>query len=648
MNRLGPLLALAAPFAAVILAIAGLILLRRQSWAAGTVSVMTALAILVADLRILDKYVISQPLARPSRRVLIQAGSWTTVIGLSSVALIYVIPGTRGASDDRVGAVAWICSVLLGLVTVWLTDVKPDPVRRAVTWVRAHRTELALLLAVLLVALVVRTIALPAHPYPWSGDEASVAREASRIVSGETTRLFQTGWSDQPSLSFIPTAVLQFVLGNGMLATRLTSALFGVLAVVAVFLVARELFGRSIALLSSAFLATLPYHVHFSRLGFQNVLDSFTSSAVVWLAVRAVNRRDPRYYYTAGAAVGLTIYSYPGTRLALGLGVVALLYSLYRARPGDDRWAWHLLLFVGAALLSAAPQALYFAVHPGRFLSRLGQESILLNGWLMEQAGHTAIGAVRPLLKQLTDTLLTFVAKPAAGNLFNSPYPYLTLPEGLLFLAGIAYASARLWTPRSFILLFWFGIVILLGGVLTMNPPATTRLLATTPVVAILMALGLWTLVEQVRMRGLLTATVPICLVVVSAIAYQNVRFYLSEYRTQMYFQDAHAEYAMEVGLLARHMTTDCHLYIVGAPRVFSSFPTLRYLVPHHTLIDLAAPDVPHLERDDGACAAFFAIPENRPLLRDLQRRYRDGSGGVVYRKTRPDEVLFDYYLVTR
>jgi 4-amino-4-deoxy-L-arabinose transferase-like glycosyltransferase len=649
MRRLATYFARVAPIVAVTFALAGLALLRGHAWVAGAALVTIGMGILIADMRGLDTYGAGLELPRPRASVVVQAASWATVLGLDALAIAGVIGGTRGLSDDRPAALAWILSMLVGLLTVWGTGRRPGGLHRAMGWARAHALELTCLSAVLLVALVLRTMSLPTHPYPWSGDEISVAREASRIVSGQTTRLFQTGWSDQPILSFVPTAMVQSVLGDGIGATRLTSALIGVLAVLAVYLAARELFDGATAVLSAAFLATLPYHVHFSRLGFQNILDSFMSSTMVWLAVRAARSGDRRYYYTAGAVAGLTLYSYPGTRLALGLGGVALLYCRYKERGSEHR-RWHLLVFVAAAIVSAAPQAVYFALHPARFLSRLGQESILLNGWLMDKAGHAVLGAVPPLLTQLTGTVLPFVATPASGNVFNSPYPYLTLPESLLFLAGMATALARIWAPPHFILLVWFWAVLVLGGVLTMSPPASTRLLATTPVVAMFMATGGRTLFEQVRKRGVLAARsfVPICLVGVAAIGYLNIRFYWFEYRQRMYFQDAHAEYAMEVGLLARTLGEDCHLYVLGAPRVFASFPTLRYLVPQHAVADLAASDVPHIERADGECAAFFAIPENRPVLAELRRRFPGGAGGVLHRKPRPAEILFEYYVVPR
>ena len=44
--------------------------------------------------------------------------------------------------------------------------------------------------------------------------------------------------------------------------------------------------------------------------------------------------------------------------------------------------------------------------------------------------------------------------------------------------------------------------------------------------------------------------------------------------------------------------------------------------------------------------AAFFAIPENRPLIEEISQRFPGGERGLIYRKSRPGEVLFEYYIL--
>jgi 4-amino-4-deoxy-L-arabinose transferase-like glycosyltransferase len=406
---------------------------------------------------------------------------WTIIIGLLMLSVFYVSDNFTSPETDRIAAVAWTGSVVLGILMIWTRGSRPNHSAALIDQIKANRKELLALLIILALAFAVRTIGLASHPYPWSGDEASIGREAARILRGEVTNFFDTGWSSQANWSFVPTAFTESIFGYNILAVRATSVLAGTLAVLFTYLAGRELFNAAIGLMAAAFLATLPYNVHFSRIGVNNVIDSLMSSLIFWLIARAVKKDDLRYYYTAGAIAGLCIYTYAGTRLVLILAVITLLFLVIRQRGYLSSHWKHLTAFCVAAVVSAAPQAAFFARHPDIFMARFGQEGILLNGWLSQQAIQTGKSSFEILLDQFTRTTLVFIASPAPGNFFNSPNPYLTVFSSILFLLGMGYALAFLFELRHFIVLIWFWSVILFGGILTANPPANTSLLTSPP-----------------------------------------------------------------------------------------------------------------------------------------------------------------------
>jgi hypothetical protein len=243
---------------------------------------------------------------------------------------------------------------------------------------------------------------------------------------------------------------------------------------------------------------------------------------------------------------------------------------------------------------------------------------------------------------------MVFIASPAPGNFFNSPNPYLTIFGSILFLLGMGYALAYLFEPRHFIVLIWFWAVILFGGILTLNPPANTRLVMTSPAVAILMALGTYKILEYLQKFRVIPerAVAPIFFAVVCIITFQNINFYMFEYRNNMYFQDANGEYAMEIGLMANRMGKDFQIFVLGAPRIFSGFPTLSFIAPNNPRTDLSVESIPTLVLAPDQKAVFFAIPENHSLLAEIRQKYPGGESGIIYRKVRPDEILFEYYII--
>jgi 4-amino-4-deoxy-L-arabinose transferase-like glycosyltransferase len=537
--------------------------------------------------------------------------------------------------------------VLLGLLAVWWKGLRSGSWHPVET-VKANRWEVGLLAGILLLAFLLRTVLLTSHPYPWSGDEASIGMEASRILKGEITNFFDTGWSSQPNWSFVPTAITELIFGRNIIAIRMASALAGTLAVLFVYLFGREMFNPAIALMAGAFLAAMPYHLHFSRVGVANIVDSLFSAAMFWLIARGINRDDARYYYTAGAVAGLSIYTYAGTRLVLILAALTFLFLILRQKHYLATHWKHLFAFAGAAILSAAPQAAYFARHPDIFMGRFGQEGILLNGWLTARVAATGQSAAQILFNQFARTTLVFIASAAPGNFFNSPEPYLTLIGSVLFLLGMAYALSHLLEPRYFILLIWFWTVILFGGILTSNPPANTRLLMTTPAVALFLAIGSYKILEYLQKFSLIKprAFTPALVLLSLVLMFQNVNYYMFTYRTNMYFQDANGEYAMEVGEMARSLGRDTSIYVLGEPRIFSGFPTLVFIAPDNFRMDLGAGNLEAFQLAKGEKAAFFATPENHALLATIMEKYPGGEAGYVHRKPRPEEILFEFYVL--
>ncbi|HJS17918.1 MAG TPA: glycosyltransferase family 39 protein [Anaerolineales bacterium] len=638
------------PILSVVFLLSGITLLHAQFWVAGAGCLVPALIGFMYSLRQLEKSPFTAEEMDVLRPWVPTLTVWLIVISLSIVSVIYVADNSKSPEADRVAALAYVSSVMLGLLAVWWRALKAFRWSALIKKLKASRIEFGLLLGVLLLAFSLRTIGIAAHPYPWSGDEASIGTEAVRILNGTVTNFFETGWASQPNWSFLPTVVTQLLLGQNITAVRLTSAVAGTLAVLFVYLAGREMFDPAVGLMAGAFLATLPYHLHFSRIGVSNVVDSLVSSAMFWLLIRGIHKDDARYYYTAGALAGLSIYTYAGTRLVLILALITFLFLIVRQKRFFASHWNHLLAFAGGTVISAAPQAAFFLRHPDLFLGRFRQEGLFLNDWLALQVAENGKSVFEILLNQFTRTTMVFIASPALGNFFNSPEPYLTIFGSILFLLGMGYALAYILEPRYFILITWFWMVILFGGILTLNPPANTRLLMTTPVVALLTALGASKLLEYLQKFNSLSQRMaaPILLALTAVLSYQNISYYMFEYRSQMYFQDPNGEYAMEIALMANGLGDDVQIFVMGEPRVYADFPTFAFIAPNNPRTNVGSANMEAFELPSDQKAAFFAIPENRELIAEISKKYPGGSGGLVFRKPKPQEILFEYYILTR
>jgi len=62
------------------------------------------------------------------------------------------------------------------------------------------------------------------------------------------------------------------IFGVGLWQLRLVGALVGVLTVIGVYLLGKELFNKNVAVFASLFMATSFWAVNFSRIGFRAIL----------------------------------------------------------------------------------------------------------------------------------------------------------------------------------------------------------------------------------------------------------------------------------------------------------------------------------------------------------------------------------------
>ena len=642
------ILRVAGLFVSCLLVLAGILMLRRSSIIPGLVMTIAATLLFVLTAFFNEKYPLGDDDAKAFKPYLAPVLFW---LG-SAISLVFVVSAMsdpeRRASVDRWVTAGWFGSLLCLIIgMLWVTHWRPPKWRQIRDWFGQNKQELLIVTALLLVGAFLRTYILTQHPYPWSGDEASVGIEGSRILKGEVTDFFAAGWSGQPNWSFVPTALAEIILGKTILAIRVVSVTEGTLAILFLYLLARELFGRTIAALAAGFLVAFPVHIQFSRIGVNNIIDSLTVCLVLWLVIRAIRKGRPSDYLWAGIAGGLAFYTYVGSRLVLALAFFVLAYTAIRQRGFLRSHLSHLGIFLAGVVVAIAPLGYYFIRHPDIFMTRIGQESIFLNHWLVTQSQRSGQSIPAILWKQFTDTVLVYISQPAVGNFFNSPMPYLTIIGSIFFLFGMGYAFIKLLETRMMTLLVWFWLMVIVGGVLTLSPPANTRLVMTAPAVALFLALGIYKFTDYIlklkifnqRWQTIVSAVLVLFLVA------QNIAFYFGIYRYRDYFEDASSEFSQQIGLELLRLGPDYDYYLFGLPRVFAAFPTTVFLAPDNEMFDLNDDSVDNLTLRPGKANIFVAIPENRSDLEAIAQKYPGGTWEEIPRHYKV-EVLYYAYII--
>jgi hypothetical protein len=205
------------PIISIVLLLASIALLRAKFFGGGSICLLLALAGFIFSIRYLEKSPFTPAELDTLRPFLSSFGVWLLIISLTLISVLYVADNAKTTETDRVAAFAFVGSLILGLLAVWWGAWRRR-LGTVIETLKVNRVEAGLLLVVIFLAFALRTIGLASHPYPWSGDEASIGTEAFRILNGEITNYFDTGWSSQPNWSFMPTALTEILFGKGIIA----------------------------------------------------------------------------------------------------------------------------------------------------------------------------------------------------------------------------------------------------------------------------------------------------------------------------------------------------------------------------------------------------------------------------------------------
>jgi 4-amino-4-deoxy-L-arabinose transferase-like glycosyltransferase len=372
----------------------------------------------------------------------------------------------------------------------------------------------------------------------------------SRLRSYELSGI--PGIVSQPIFQYasVPFAL---ALGRTPLAVRLPAVAFGVLGIAATWLLGRALFGAATGLGAAALLAISPWHLHFSRVGFEAVSLPALLALCAWQLVTGTRR--PRRLVAGAVLAALATYAYPPAQVFVPLllvGFVAIYRRELRAQPRA------LALAVLALAVLEIPNL--WTVATGANRARLGQTLITQASlgrersvqWLAERREHSALaGAVLDDRRLLLPFVFAwsyashlsprFLFLEGDANPRHHPTRFGACPlfYAPLLLAGAVALVRRRREPASRLLLWWLATWPLPAS-LAVEAPHAIRAITALPALELAAALGLVTLAAPARgrapagtrilLRRLAAAAVAIAAVAETA---SFLRFYHGEYRVR-------------------------------------------------------------------------------------------------------------------
>ncbi len=229
------------------------------------------------------------------------------------------------------------------------------------------RPHFWLLALILLLAATLRCFDLSGLPMGLHGDEAITGYEARRILREGSIGPYSPATYGQPAGPMYFAALGVALGGDEILSIRALSAIFGVLTVLALFWGARAELNASTALIATFLLATLCWHVHYSRIAFPLIAWPLMCVLIIGATQQAQIRGQARWWFGAGFLNGLGVYTYKAHLLFGAIALGFAVWSTLRSDAATSRrpiYRWGCLGLYLVAAIVAANFLLRFALDP--------------------------------------------------------------------------------------------------------------------------------------------------------------------------------------------------------------------------------------------------------------------------------------------
>lgn len=340
-----------------------------------------------------------------------------------------------------------------------------------------------LILLILLTAFGLRVVGVVGESPPGvAHDEvANWLIDRSILDEGNHTVYFSRAYGHEAGFHYLQAATIALI-GDNLLALRLTAVFGGLLGVAVTFALTRRLFGIQVALLAAGLLAVLFWPVFYSRLGLRAIWLPVVAglSALFWWQAWALTqrRRDAEgftwspfhpvtlSFILAGFFAGLSLYTYLAAR------AVPILYALfvgYLALVHRDqlkkRWRG-VVWFTAVFIFTTLPLFYYLQTNPGSEF-RVAEVSQPLT--------DLRAGNPQPVLEN--GLKLAGMFGLVGDPLWREGVPGVPVFEpllALLFYGGVLLSLWRWKDGRYTFILLWLG-VSLLPSLVTINAPSHIR-----------------------------------------------------------------------------------------------------------------------------------------------------------------------------
>jgi hypothetical protein len=461
-------------------------------------------------------------------------------------------------------------------------------------WFKSHRVELIAIGSVTLLAAVTRFYRLGNIPRVINGDEGRLGLAAQSTLVHPLSNPFAL-WDNIGALYLQGVNFAIKVFGAIPFALRLLPAIGGTLAVLTLYLLARQIAGNRVALISASLLAFSHFHINFSRTaGADYIHTTWLVPLDLYFLLKGFEKRSS--WQTALAGVLLAIYFtvFQTAQIMVAMVFVYMLVALVFFRSWFKAVSRQILAFWGGFVILLIPEALYISQYPNEFLARLGASGTFQTGWLSQTMASTGQSAIQILAGRVVHAFLSLVYYPAL-DFYGSPIPPLTLISAALFLIGLGISLWQIRSLNHLVLNGYFWGFTLAVGIFAIPPSADSyRMLIVIPAAIIIAAIGLDQILEVVGLgwkNSRLGYTMATSILLASLLVTNLWIYYVDFAGRCLYADNTAGRFASYLGSYARAVKPEDTIYLLSNDTYFyGSHASVDFLSQGRKIINVKDP----------------------------------------------------------
>jgi hypothetical protein len=197
----------------------------------------------------------------------------------------------------------------------------------------------------------------------------------------------------------------------------------------------------------------------------------------------------------------------------------------------------------------------------------------------------------------------------------------------------------------------WWWAAILTGGMLTDTTPSSQRLITASIPTMFFVAWAIEHFVAALRQQISKPVGLAVGILATLVLSISSINLYFNDYNPRHIFG---GEHAMIGTMISKHVFEDLEeetqIYFFGAPRMYGSIGTMRYLIPDISTIDIYDPIDSPFEPDSPpqaeATLLFVFVYERVDELGWVRETYPKGELRETLHPVDPDRVLYTTYTV--